>query len=197
MIHTVPLAEVRPQPWRNGGGETQELLTWPVGPEWLVRISVARIERDGPFSAFPGVDRWFVVLDGAGVTLHTPAALHTLRPGSEPFTFDGAWAPGCELLQGPTQDLNLMVRRDGGRGAMHIVAAGSPWVSTAGFRAVFVSHPSTLRTDDGIAVSLAAGTLAWSDDSAGQHWTLTDVDSPACTPQGAWWMDVRSHESER
>ena len=58
-----------PQAWRNGGGVTRELLVWPNAEDWLVRLSVAEIERDGPFSAFAGVDRWFAVLSGAGVLL--------------------------------------------------------------------------------------------------------------------------------
>jgi environmental stress-induced protein Ves len=35
----------------------------------VVRLSVADIERDGPFSAFAGLIRWFAVLSGAGVLL--------------------------------------------------------------------------------------------------------------------------------
>jgi environmental stress-induced protein Ves len=35
----------------------------------VLRISVAEITRDGPFSAFAGVQRWFAVLEGAGVML--------------------------------------------------------------------------------------------------------------------------------
>lgn len=54
-------------PWRNGGGQTRELLTWPAGSapdQWQLRISRADIDYDGPFSAFPGVQRWFAVLKG-------------------------------------------------------------------------------------------------------------------------------------
>lgn len=59
---------VEPQPWRNGGGTTRELLAWPRGAaEWQLRISVADITRDGAFSRFDGIDRGFAVVDGAGV----------------------------------------------------------------------------------------------------------------------------------
>mgnify|MGYP003694612933 CR=1 FL=1 len=34
-----------------------------------MRVSVADVATDGPFSTFAGVDRWFAVLDGAGVVL--------------------------------------------------------------------------------------------------------------------------------
>ena len=68
-----PWPTTPPQPWRNGGGVTRELLAWPDGGDWRVRVSVADIDADGPFSAFPGVERWFAVLEGAGVALRSPA----------------------------------------------------------------------------------------------------------------------------
>lgn len=108
---------VTPQPWKNGGGVTRELLRWPANGDaadgagdWRLRLSVADIAADGPFSAFPGVMRWFAVLDGAGVVLSLPDGERTLRPGDAPFCFDGAMAPGCRLLDGPTVDLNLMLQ---------------------------------------------------------------------------------------
>jgi environmental stress-induced protein Ves len=46
------------------------------GSAWRVRISRADIDRDGPFSAYPGVERWFAVLPATG-----RAALHDRRTG--------------------------------------------------------------------------------------------------------------------
>ena len=59
MNHTVALADVPAQAWRNGGGTMRELLAWPDASDWQLRVSVAEIEADGPFSAFP--DRKSVV----------------------------------------------------------------------------------------------------------------------------------------
>ena len=47
-------------PWKNGGGETAEILVEPAGApldsfDW--RLSMARVAADGPFSLFPGVER--------------------------------------------------------------------------------------------------------------------------------------------
>ena len=53
-LNVVRLEDAAPQAWRNGGGVTRELLTWPNADDWIVRLSVADIEKDGPFSAFPG-----------------------------------------------------------------------------------------------------------------------------------------------
>jgi hypothetical protein len=117
-------ADVTPQPWRNGGGRTRALLAWPAGAGWKLRISLADIDADGPFSAFPGVTRWFVVLQGEGVALRFAEDETVLRPGDAPLCFDGAAAPGCRLLGGPTRDLNLMLRDT--EGELIAARAGAP-----------------------------------------------------------------------
>lgn len=144
MLHLLSLAACAPQPWRNGGGTTRELLRWPealagdgamaagagapVAPsadDWLVRVSVAEIARDGPFSPFPGVDRWFAVLAGAGVTLALPEGEVVRRPGDDALAFAGEAAPGCRLVDGATSDLNLMVRRVSGAARAAAGTAGA------------------------------------------------------------------------
>mgnify|MGYP000415291841 CR=1 FL=1 len=50
MIEVVAVERMAPQPWRNGGGFTRELLAWPSADDWQLRISVAEIARDGAFS---------------------------------------------------------------------------------------------------------------------------------------------------
>ncbi|MBV9975040.1 MAG: HutD family protein, partial [Hyphomicrobiales bacterium] len=50
----------RRMPWKNGGGETTEIIASPEGAgldEFDWRISMARVATDGPFSRFAGVDR--------------------------------------------------------------------------------------------------------------------------------------------
>jgi environmental stress-induced protein Ves len=118
------------QPWRNGGGQTRELLLWPSDPNaWRVRVSLARIERNGPFSAFPGVERWFTVLEGAGVILSVDSKPLKLDSSSAPYSFDGGSPPKCTLVNGPTSDLNLMCRS--GRGRLQAVDSGREWHSQA------------------------------------------------------------------
>ncbi|WP_326539845.1 HutD/Ves family protein, partial [Pseudorhodoferax sp.] len=99
-LHRIDVGAVAPQSWRNGGGQTRELWRWPEQGPWQLRISRADIDRDGPFSAFVGVQRWFAVLSGAGVELQFGTTRRTLRPGDEALHFDGALAPGCRLLDG-------------------------------------------------------------------------------------------------
>ncbi len=121
-FNVVRFEDVKPQPWKNGGGVTRELLAWPNVNDWVMRLSVADIERDGPFSAFPGIDRWFAVLSGNGVRLGSSAK--TLQRTNDALHFDGALAPSCELVDGATRDLNLMIRRDAASGWMKRVGMG-------------------------------------------------------------------------
>src|SRR6478735_1431253 len=99
--------DIAPQQWKNRGGWTRELLAWPHPADWIVRVSVADIEADGPFSAFDGVQRWIAVLQGHGIRLYD----FELGVGADLFSFDGALAPDCELVKGPTRDFNLMHQR--------------------------------------------------------------------------------------
>jgi environmental stress-induced protein Ves len=127
-MNRVQLSECRFVPWRNGGGRTRELLAWPQADDWRVRVSVAEIEADGPFSAFPGVERGFAVLQGAGVVLALPGGERRLAAGDAAH-FAGEAAPACRLVAGPTRDLNLMVRRTAGRARLqrHAPTGRCPW----------------------------------------------------------------------
>jgi environmental stress-induced protein Ves len=184
MMQTVSLAQTPPQPWRNGGGVTQELLAWPAADAWHLRVSVARIDRDGPFSAFDGIDRWFTVLHGSGVVLGLNGGQQQLTADSAPLHFDGAEAPSCTLLDGPTQDLNLMLKRDAGTGAMQLAQAHEAWLHPAPWRALFVAADALLQVDDRTAVTLPAGTLAWDAHAAHQRWVV----NPKQGPLRAWWL---------
>lgn len=117
--------DVAPQPWRNGGGLTRELLAWPSREDWQLRLSVADIEADGPFSSFPGVQRWFCVLQGAGVELCIDGRPSRLQPGDPALGFEGSARTQARLLQGPTRDLNLMLR--GPRGGLLPASPGQAW----------------------------------------------------------------------
>lgn len=100
-------------PWRNGGGETREIISYPPGRsdfDW--RISIATIAQDGPFSAFPGIDRSITLLSGDGVYLQAlPDIDHALTVTGEPFSFSGDIALSARLAGGVTTDFNVMTRR--------------------------------------------------------------------------------------
>lgn len=102
--------DIAATPWKNGGGLSRDLLFWPSVDAWQVRVSLADITRDGPFSPYPGVERWFSVVEGDGVELQFADGSRVQRRGETPLCFDGAAAPGCRLLAGNTRDLNLMLQ---------------------------------------------------------------------------------------
>lgn len=188
-MNLVDLGTVPAQPWRNGGGFTRELLAWPVGGAWQCRVSVAEITGDGPFSAFPGVERWFAVIEGAGVELDFASGGLRLSRDSDPCRFDGGAAPGCRLPAGPTRDLNLMVQQASGHGSMQRVVSDAAWHRGAALRAVFTTGAMHLRVGAQAAVALPADTLAWTDDDADTPWQAT-------LPAGAapaWWLAFHRH----
>jgi environmental stress-induced protein Ves len=107
--HQVRLEDVFSEAWRNGAGTARELLAWPHRENCNVRIALADIDRDGPFSPYPGVARWLAVVSGGGVKLRVDAHGHSLRTDSPPFRFDGGAKVECDLLAGPAQAFNLML----------------------------------------------------------------------------------------
>ena len=120
--NVVSLQDVAATPWRNGGGVTRELAVWPSADNWTWRMSVAEVGQSGPFSTFEGIDRWFAVLEGAGVRLDVAGQSHSLTPSDAPLFFDGAAPVECHLLVGKTIDFNLMVRRSSASAHMQRVA---------------------------------------------------------------------------
>lgn len=170
-------ASVPPQAWRNGGGRTRELLAWPAGPDWRLRISLADIDTDGPFSAFPGVQRWFAVIEGGGVALTFAGAERRLTPHSAPLCFDGAEAPGCRLIDGPTRDLNLMLR-GGARGGLARARNGLACDPAWPWRACFTTGAARWQGEGGPAVELAAGSLLCGLGAARCWLTATDPTAP-------------------
>jgi hypothetical protein len=178
---------VAPQPWQNGGGLTRELLAWPAGADWQCRISVADIEADGPFSAFPGVERWFTVLKGAGVELTVDGQAHRLTRTSAPLCFDGAAVTRCRLLDGPTRDLNLMLRD--ARGGLWVAQDGQPWAPRASVCGLFTAVAG--RCGD---IELPAYALLWFD-AAPAALVFDAGERPAAAI--GWWLAATPQEVAR
>jgi uncharacterized protein len=181
MMSIVCADDVPPQPWRNGAGRTRELLAWPSAADWALRISLADIDADAPFSTFAGVQRWFAVLDGGGVVLRFAAGERRLVPGSAPLCFDGAAAPGCRLIDGPTRDLNLMLRA--GSATMELAPSGTAWTHAAPQRGLFCAAPGLWRCGDGRQQGLAARSLLWLVDAAALEFSF-DADNA----MAAYWL---------
>ena len=111
----IPSYEYRRTRWRNGAGWTREIHAEALadGSDWEWRLSIAEITADGPFSAFPGVDRELVLLAGEGVRLRfDDGTVADVLPPYGRHRFAGELAVHGELVDGPTHDFNLMWRRD-------------------------------------------------------------------------------------
>jgi hypothetical protein len=147
-------------------------------------VSVARIDRSGPFSPFPGVQRCFAVLHGEGVTLDLPAGRRSLGPHDEPVAFDGEDAPGCHLLEGPTEDLNLMALREAGRPRLQRAAAGSVLDGSHRWRGLFAASSALLDIEDQTE-PVSAGTLLWTDAADAPPWRLH-------SGAHAFWLSLES-----
>lgn len=134
-------ADYRRMRWRNGGGHTTEIAAHPPGAkleafDW--RVSIASIERDGPFSRYPGVDRILVLLSGEGLRLAGGGNSTEVRAVGDPCTFDGDVPLHCTLFRGPVRSFNLMVRRARLRGEVQVVRDEHATVAPARFRVVHV-----------------------------------------------------------
>lgn len=117
-LRLIPAHDYRRERWRNGFGWTREILRFPeslagTGTDWDWRLSIAEIERDGPFSTFDGVDRELVLLHGNGVRLRfDDGEVRDVEPPHGRVRFAGERAVSGELIDGTTHDFNLMWRRD-------------------------------------------------------------------------------------
>lgn len=111
-------SDYRRMRWKNGAGWTSEILKVHGSEDrdtndWDWRLSIAEIEADAPFSAFPGVDRELVLLSGNGLRLRfEDGDVHDLLPPHDKLRFAGERAAFGELIDGPTRDFNLMWKRD-------------------------------------------------------------------------------------
>jgi environmental stress-induced protein Ves len=181
--HTTHLADVPCSPWRNGGGVTRELACWPDPEHWVWRMSVAEVTQSGPFSRYEGVQRWFAVVAGTGVRLVVGSETHAVTADGGPLCFDGAAAVHCELLDGPTQDFNLMLRGD--PAAAQMTRLGGEYqvtLSATKLIAIYAIDTRARVQFDHEYFELAAHSLAWRQFDAG---TTVQVTAP-----NALWMEI-------
>ena len=160
--NVVRLADIPATPWRNGGGVTRELAMWPDAGDWAWRMSVADVDKSGPFSTFEGIERWFAVLEGAGVQLDVAGVPHRMTATDAPLFFDGGAATGCELVDGKTRDFNLMVRRGPKPSRMARIDGHFSETLADGTTIAVYAHASeaTVLFDEE-ALQLAPASLAW------------------------------------
>lgn len=171
----IPRAAQRDEPWANGAGTTTVIVREPDSTDWRVRISVARVEQDGPFSELPGTQRSLVPLD-APMTLRFPDGAETTARRMQVAQFAGSPAPYGALPDGPTRDFNLMLRGD---------ARGEVFARTLADSMMLLPEPAvrwlvyldsgraTLRAGDATPLALEPGDAALVD--CGEHATRVRI----------------------
>ncbi|MDI7861981.1 HutD family protein [Rhizobiaceae bacterium n13] len=153
-IRLIKAAEHRRMPWKNGGGETVEIAVDPQGAsladfDW--RISMATVAADGPFSAFPGIDRTLSILDGSGMVLdiegRTPVRLTV---DDAPLHFAADVATSATLVGGPITDLNVMSRRTAcSHGVRKLRVAGTERLTSDAETLIVFCHRGNVRLTTG------------------------------------------------
>ncbi|PIT83888.1 HutD family protein [Limnohabitans sp. 15K] len=167
-LHRFDVDDLPATPWKNGGGVTREIVCQPHGAgmtdfDW--RVSIAHIASDGPFSAFPGVDRVITLLSGGGVHLQSEGGdvQHRLDTPLAPFAFAGEAPINARLLAGDCHDFNVMTRRAVCSASLQLVRSAC----------------------DGPAAS--QGLLL----AVQGHWLLEGASTQTLVPQqGLWWSDA-------
>lgn len=183
-MNIVYLADIERTEWLNRGGYKRDLL---VADEIL--ISIADITQDGPFSFYQDQQRFFAIIDGAGVALGEPAIRLTTK--SPVHEFEGEQAPACHLIDGATIALNLMCKRSQVAGALVRLPptnacfdlrfeasqfSGIIGVFTIG-AAVLTEHLNSGTCEH----VLSSPCLAWQDSGASHEpWSLRPLSSDDC-----------------
>jgi uncharacterized protein len=125
--------------WKNGGGTTRTVAVSPEGAgfdDFVWRVSIAEVGQSGGFSVFPGVDRTILLLDGAGMVLdRSDGVSQAVTTAFESYAFRGEDVIDARLVNGPSRDFNVMVRRGRARASVRVWdrADAMPWAGEAWF----------------------------------------------------------------
>ena len=141
FLHLRP-GDYRAMPWKDGGGLTEQIAIEPpeatLAGSFLWRLSLARVDRSGPFSRFEGYDRTLLLLEGALELDFGSHGRARLEAPSQPIAFSGAWDARAELIRGPARDLGVISDRRRIRqevrmaalaeGPVRVAAAPTAWI---------------------------------------------------------------------
>lgn len=130
-VTLLPAAGHRAVQWKNGLGTSYTIAVHPAGADFDAvdwQVGHTSIRADCPFSDLPGLDRLFVVTEGAGVDLTSTNDVGRtwtarVKVGQVPDAFRGAWKTDCRLLDGPVRVINVIARRDKARASVEFLAA--------------------------------------------------------------------------
>lgn len=156
MVRLLRNNDHRRMPWKNGGGETIEVIVHPEGAglsDFGWRVSMATVASDGPFSVFPGIDRTLAVLSGDGMALSIEGlGDRLLTPEAAPLAFPADAPTAARLTGGPITDLNVMTRRGVFRHTLirHVTEGSQPLPNASGERLLMALEPLGVSTSEGL-----------------------------------------------
>ncbi len=101
-------SDLVPVPWKNGGGVTREIARHETNGQLVWRLSIADVALEGPFSAFPGLQRILTVIEGGGMVLERPNGAGMAANLFEPVAFSGDERINGLLPNGPCRDFNVI-----------------------------------------------------------------------------------------
>ena len=123
-MQIIRFTDLKPQPWRNGGGVTREVASHRGGASagaassgatssddgaWDWRVSIADVTSAGQYSPFPGMERVLTVVEGELLLLAVDGTEHPLEK-YRPFRFPGGAASSSALPTGDVRNLNVITR---------------------------------------------------------------------------------------
>jgi environmental stress-induced protein Ves len=145
------------QRWKNGGGITYEIWRWtdPKSGElgadaYDLRLSVAKIDGEGPFSLFPGYYRTLISLEDTALELGIAGSQSRAMKKHHDFHFPGDVSAATHG-KGRATDFNVISRL--GRRRAHVEVStresyrdSSIWpITRRQHLAVFALSPVTLK----------------------------------------------------
>ncbi|WP_458094088.1 HutD/Ves family protein [Roseomonas sp. WA12] len=140
-------ASLTPRPWPNGLGITRDVAgSDGEGMGWL--ISIADLTGEAAFSYFPGVDRIFTLIEGAGATLTVDGIVLPCRP-FVPSLFPGDRPTHYVPQGGPARAFNVFTAREAFEAQVFV-------------QAISANHPAPSGGKT-LAVHCAEGVLAIGD----------------------------------
>jgi environmental stress-induced protein Ves len=188
-MNLIRAAALVPKPWKNGGGVTREIDAEPKGAPldaFIWRLSIANVDTPGAFSTFAGIDRTLVLLEGAGMHLHEAnGRVHALDAPLAMASFAGETQIDATLVDGPTRDFNVMVRRDRARATVQAHRDESRFALADDITIIFCVQGEIALTLDGEArCMLQANDTLRLDASAAQACEIT------CVQPHASWLRI-------
>ena len=160
-LQPLPAGSRRIEPWANGLGQTALVLREPDDGTWTVRISIAQVQSEGPFSELADTQRLLVPLDAA-MELRFPDGRTQRADRFGVLRFPGSPAPFGALPEGATRDFNLMLRGDA-RGELFARTLVDSMVLPAGGGArwlVYLHRGGASVSVGGVTLQLAADDAA-------------------------------------